>query len=120
VQKMISKTIAKTLSWLDRLQAKHFVFVMLFGVLLFTSNLNLPPNNPEVNQVLNNVLHQDNEQRPKTTEEWNEQARETKGKPGERLKRIEKQSAEAVKDFGALYPDTAKRSAAALIYARIL
>ena len=63
---------------------------------------------------IDKVIHQDREQRPKTTQEWNKQSRETEGKPGERIKRIEKQSVEAVKDFGSMYSDTAKRSASEL------
>jgi hypothetical protein len=56
-------------------------------------------------------IHQNDSDRPKTTGEWNREARETEGEPGERAKRIGKESAEAVKDFGSMYTDTAKRSA---------
>lgn len=52
--------------------------------------------------------------RPKTTGEWNREARETQGQQGKRVGRIAKESAEAVKDFGKMYPDTAERSGDAL------
>ena len=36
--------------------------------------------------------------------------RSVKGKPGERIERIGEQSADAIKEFGQMYPDVAKRS----------
>ena len=59
-------------------------------------------------------LQRDDSDRPKTTGEWNREARETSGEPGKRLGRIAKETGEAVKDFGQMYPDTAERSGDAL------
>ncbi|MBD1843360.1 hypothetical protein H6F89_08090 [Cyanobacteria bacterium FACHB-63] len=59
-------------------------------------------------------LQNDTSDRPKTTGEWNREARETSGNLGERLNRIGKETGEAVKDFGQMYPDTAERSGDAL------
>jgi hypothetical protein len=70
-------------------------------------------NNADNNSLKDKVLgavQNDRDGRPKTTGEWNKEAREVEGSPGERLERIGKQSAEAVKDFGTVYPDTADRS----------
>ena len=69
--------------------------------------------NADKNSLKDKVLgavQNDRDGRPKTTGEWNKEAREVEGSPGERLERIGKQSAEAVKDFGTVYPDTADRS----------
>ncbi|MER3477248.1 MAG: hypothetical protein C4287_13020 [Leptolyngbya sp. ERB_1_2] len=49
-----------------------------------------------------------------TTGEWNREARQTAGEPGNRAGRIAKETGEAVKDFGKMYPDTAERSGDAL------
>lgn len=64
----------------------------------------------KIQQDLQNI----DSDRPKTTGEWNQEARETTGQPGERLGRIAKETGEAVKDFGKMYPDTAERSGDAL------
>ena len=95
-------------------QLKQVIPTVLMGFLLMTSivDSNLSPK--AVTKEIDKVIHQDKEQRPKTTQEWNKQSRETEDKPGERIKRIEKQSVEAVKDFGSMYSDTAQRSASDL------
>ncbi|MBE9011984.1 hypothetical protein IQ250_17435 [Pseudanabaenaceae cyanobacterium LEGE 13415] len=64
----------------------------------------------KIQQDLKNI----DSDRPKTTGEWNREARQTAGEPGERLGRIAKETGEAVKDFGKMYPDTAERSGDAL------
>lgn len=85
--------------------------ILLIGVVLLTTNVDRGISEQKLGKVVDQDIHQDNEKRPKTTGEWNKQSRETEGKPGERLKRVGEQSAEAVKDFGSVFPDTAKRSA---------
>lgn len=59
-------------------------------------------------------LKRDDSDRPKTTGEWNREARETSGEPGKRLDRVAKETGEAVKDLGQMYPNTAERSGDAL------
>jgi hypothetical protein len=88
--------------------------VLLVGVLLMTTNGADGMSEGKLGKVVDRDIHQDAEKRPKTTGEWNKQSRETRGKPGERLKRVGEQSAEAFKDFGSVFPDTAERSAAEL------
>ena len=60
------------------------------------------------------LVNQNDSNRPKTVGQWYDDARKTNDAPGERLQKIGEQSKEALKDFGALYPDTAKRSADSL------
>jgi hypothetical protein len=88
--------------------------VLLVGILLITTNGADRMSKGKLGKVVDRDIHQDAEKRPKTTGEWNEQSRETQGKPGERLKRVGEQSAEAFKDFGSVFPDTAERGAAEL------
>ena len=108
---LISRATAHVSSLLKELQVKSFLTVVLVGFLLLTTNVALESSNKAVTSRIDQAVHQDGSQRPKTTGEWNRESRETKNAPGERLKRIGTQSAEAIKDLGSVYPDTAKRSA---------
>jgi len=107
---LIPRAIAFISSLLKDFPVKRFLAIALVGFVVLTIDVDSAHANKSVTSKIDEVIHQDNSQRPKTTGEWNQEARETKGDPGERLKRIGKESAEAVKDFGSVYPDTAKRS----------
>ena len=110
---LISSTISHISNVFKQFQVKRFLAVALVGFLLLTTNV-APERNTNAKALTNKIdelVHQNDSQRPKTTGDWNKEARETENAPGERLQRIGKQSAEAVKDFGSVYPDTAERSA---------
>ncbi|MBD2503274.1 hypothetical protein [Anabaena azotica] len=96
-------------------QVKRFFAIALVGFLVLTTSLNSSidsgRSSKNVTKRLDQVVHQDDADRPKTTGEWNREARQTEDAPGERAKRIAKESGEAVKQFGSVYPDTAKRTA---------
>ncbi|UBF26540.1 hypothetical protein K9N68_00560 [Kovacikia minuta CCNUW1] len=111
---LISRTIAHINSLLKEVQLKRFLAATLVGFLLLTTNVKPEGNNKALTQEVRDLVHQNDSDRPKTVGEWKQEARETKHSPGERAQRIGKESAEAVKDFGSLYPDTAKRSASDL------
>ncbi len=110
----ITKTISVFTSLFSRVQTKQFISMVLIGFLVLTTNFKQDTGNP-ISNLFDKVTHQgssqQNSQRPTTTGEWKKQAQETEGRPAERLKRIGKQSADAVKDMGSVYPDTAKRGA---------
>ncbi|MBW4664464.1 MAG: hypothetical protein KME01_09725 [Chroococcus sp. CMT-3BRIN-NPC107] len=108
---MISRAVTRISSLLKKLQVRSFLPIVLVGFLLLTTNIAQDRNTQAVTKKLDEVVHQDNSQRPKTIGEWEQEAKETENAPGERVQKIAKESAEAIKDFGALYPDTAKRSA---------
>lgn len=108
---LISRTIAYVRSVLQGLQAKQFLSVVLVGFLVLSTGLGSGDSTKAINKRVDNAIHQSNSDRPKTTGEWQQEARETEGSPGERVQRIAKESAEAVKDWGSVYPDTAERSA---------
>ncbi|MBO3461981.1 hypothetical protein G7B40_029650 [Aetokthonos hydrillicola Thurmond2011] len=108
---LISKTIAGISNLFKELQVKRFVAVVLVGFLVLTTSIGSEHSSKAVTESVKSALNQNDSQRPKTTGEWNREARETEGAPGERAKRIVGQSAEAIKDFGSVYPDTAKRTA---------
>jgi hypothetical protein len=67
-----------------------------------------------IQEKAENILQDDDSNRPKTTRQWNQEARETEGKPLERTKRIVNETADAVEDWAELYPDVAERSIPAL------
>ncbi len=109
---IISRAITQISSLLKKAQVMRFLSVVLVGFLLLTTNnIAQDRNTKAVTRKIDEVVHQDNSERPKTMGEWQQEAKETKGAPGERVEKIAKESAEAIKDFGSLYPDTAKRSA---------
>ena len=107
----ISAAITKVKSWFDRLQAKQLLSIAMLGLVLLATNVDPGLSKQSATKKIDKMLQQDdNPDRPKTTAEWQQQARETKGKPVERLKRIGEQSADAVKEFGSMYPEVAKNS----------
>jgi len=112
MKRLISKAIAPVLSWLQGLQIQRLMAVMLVGLLLLAPNVALADSGSNsLTEKVRQLVHQDDSQRPKSTGEWQQEAREVEGSPGERLQNIAEESAEAVKDFGTLYPDTAERTA---------
>lgn len=107
---LISNAIASVRSFFKAIQAQTVLVVML-SFLLLTSNA-VPNHNEALGKAVRDRVHQtDQADRPKTTGEWNREARETDGKPRERLSRIAKESGEAFKQFGSGYVDGAKETA---------
>ena len=107
----IAGTIIKIGEWFKSLQVRQFLSVVAIGLLLLNTPVAPDRASKATIDKLDRLVHQEDPQRPKTTKEWQQQAREVKGKPGERIERIGEQSADAVKEFGQMYPDVAKRSA---------
>lgn len=112
---LFTKAINSIKSVFREFEIKRLFAITLVGFLVLTTGLNSSiesgrsANN--VTRRLDKVVHQDNADRPKTTGEWNKEARQTEDAPVERAKRIAKESGEALKQWGSVYPDTAKRSA---------
>ena len=114
MKNLITQATAHISSLLNTLQVKRFFAVVLVGFLLLTTNVDSGRNTRAVGEQLRQPENQLDSVRPKTTNEWYEEARETEDAPGARIQNIAEESAKAVKEFGSLYPDTAKRSASAL------
>lgn len=112
MKNLISRTITYISSLFNRLQVNRFLAVVLVGSLLLTTNVTLgSQNNKDLGERVREQIQQNDAQRPKTTGEWNKEARETEGSPGERLKRIGEQSAEAFKEFGSGYVEGTQETA---------
>jgi hypothetical protein len=107
---LFSRAIALLNSFIKSLQVKQFFALALVGLLFLAVPAQTQQSNSDLGRRIGNVLEKSNSERPTTTGEWEEEAREVEGNPGERLKRIGKESKEAFKEFGGLYPDTAERS----------
>jgi hypothetical protein len=112
MKNLIYRTITYTRSVLNRLQVNRFLAVVLVGSLLLTTNVAFSSQgNKDLGERVREQIQQNDSQRPKTTGEWYKEARETQGSPGERLKRIGEQSAEAFKEFGSGYVEGTQETA---------
>jgi hypothetical protein len=106
--------ISKLSSLFNKLQVKQLVSIMMVSLVILATNVSPDRASKATVDRLDRMVRQENSDRPKTTAQWQKQAEEVEGRPGERLKRIGEQSADAVKEFGSTYPDVAKKSAAEL------
>jgi hypothetical protein len=106
----ISGLMTKIAVFLKGLHLRQLLPIILVGVVLLATEVVPDVASGKAIDRLERKVRQENPDRPKTTAEWQQQAREVKGKPGERIKRIGEQSADAVKEFGSMYPDVAKNS----------
>ncbi len=94
-----------------QLQIKRVLIVVFIGFLVLqTTNVAFGSDRQDLKEKVRTRVEQNDAQRPKTTGEWNQQARETEGNPKERLNRIGQQSAEALKEFGSGYVQGAKET----------
>jgi hypothetical protein len=109
----ISKVIDQFSSLFKQLQIERVISVFIIGIIFLTSNVDSSVMSKQTaTKKIDKMLQQDRDpNRPKTTAQWQQQAKEVEGKPGERIKRIGEQSADALKEFGSMYPDVAKNSA---------
>jgi hypothetical protein len=101
-------------SYFRRFQVKYLLSIALIGCLLMTNTACASPssasNNP-LKQKVDAAIDKNDSPRPKTTGQWKQEAQETENAPGKRLEKIAKESKEAVKEFGKVYPNTAEKSA---------
>jgi hypothetical protein len=112
MKKLIFGSIDKAVTLLNKLYSSKILSVIIVGLLILTTNVDQGLSKQTAIDKIDKMLQQDSDpNRPKTTAEWKQQARETAGNPGEKLKRIGEQSADAVKEFGSMYPEVAKNSA---------
>ncbi|MEG3937723.1 MULTISPECIES: hypothetical protein [unclassified Microcoleus] len=107
---LISTAIARINSLLKGFQIKSFLSVVLVGFMLMTTNVDAGNSNKAYNAQVGSNGDLNNPDRPQTTREWRQEARETKNEPGERAQKIGQEAGAAVKEFGEMYQDTAKRS----------
>jgi hypothetical protein len=119
MKNLISKATNLLSSFLSMFSGKYFLAVILAGFYLLTSNVALADNNVGLKQKVRQQIEQNDTERPQTIGEWNQDARETENSPGERIKKIGQQSAEAFKEFGSGYVKGAKETASEIENAAI-
>lgn len=109
---LFSRTTAYIRSLLKGLHLQQYFAFVLVGFVLLTTNANAAPHNDALGAKIRERIEQtDQADRPKTTGEWNREAKETEGNPGKRLGRIAKESGEAFKQFGSGYVKGAEKTA---------
>ena len=107
---LISTAFTSITSALKKLQVKSILSVVLLGVLLLTTNANPGQNNQAAAKRIDELVHQNDSQRPKTVGDFKNEV-EGDVPLNERVYNTARDSAQAFKDFGSVYPDTAERSA---------
>ncbi len=108
---LISQAIIRLNSFLKNIQVKSFLTSVLLGVFLLTSGASsYATNNANTADTINDKVFESNSERPTTTDEWYQKAEETEDEPLERAKEIGKESAQAIKEWGEVYPDVVDRS----------
>lgn len=95
----IAATVIQIGNWFKQLQVGQFLSIVAIGLILSTTDVAPDLASKATIDKLDRLVHQENPERPKTTGEWQKQAREVKGEPGERLERIGKQSADAISEI---------------------
>ncbi|MEG4234696.1 hypothetical protein QUA40_21715 [Microcoleus sp. Pol11C3] len=107
---LISTAIARISSLLKGFQMKSFLSVVLVGFLVLTTTVDSGRTNKGFGTQASSKAELNNSERPQTTREWRQEARETSDSPGQRAQKIGQEAGAAVKEFGEMYQDTAKRS----------
>lgn len=114
MKNLITHLFSSVNTWFSQLQVKRFLAVALVGFLLLGTNVVDAAQNKGMADRAQQQAQDLDSVRPKTTREWNAEARATEDAPGERLKNIAEETGQALKEFGSMYPDTAKDSGRAL------
>lgn len=107
---LIATAIDRISSVFKGLQVKRFLSVVLVGFVLLTANVDAGRDSKAYGTQVGSKSQLNNPERPQTTREWRQEARETKDDPGERAQKIGQEAGSTVKEFGEMYKDTAKRS----------
>ena len=107
---LIYTAIDRISSLFQGLQVKRFLSVVLVGFVLLTANVDAGRNSKAYGTQVGSRADLNDPERPQTTREWKQEARATKDDPGQRVQKIGQEAGAAVKEFGEMYKDTAKRS----------
>lgn len=84
------------------------VATFVVGMLLLTSSVDSANLSPSTKTYLNNMIERGENGRPVTTRQWKAENERLEGSPGKRVKRIAKESADAVEEMAEIYPGNAK------------
>lgn len=90
------------------LNAQRFVAIAFVGLFLLTTSVDNSSLNASTKSMLNDLIERGESGRPVTAGQWQSENRELQGQPGKQVKRIAKESADAVGEMGEIYPGNAK------------
>ena len=108
VSQIITSTLRKFSSifaGLNLQSAVAFAFVGFFLLTTSVDSANLPNS---TKTMLNDLISRGEEGRPVTTGQWQAENQQLQGQPAKQVKRIGKESADAVEEMGEMYVNTAK------------
>ena len=109
--RLIFQAINGISSILKKIQVRSFLSAVLLGAILLTNGVSIAATNGKTAaDVVGSDVVESNPERPTTTRDWRQEARRTEGDPLEKAKEIGKETKEAIKDMGKLYPDVAESS----------
>lgn len=89
-----------------RLQS--FVAIAFVGLFLLTTSVDNSSLNNSTKAMLNDMIARGENGRPVTSAQWKAENEALEDQPGKRVKRIAKESGDAVEEMGEIYPGNAK------------
>lgn len=89
-------------------QLQSFVAIAFVGLVLLTTSVDNSSLNSSTKTMLNDMIARGENGRPVTSAQWKAENEALEGQPGERVKRIAKESGDAVEEMGEIYPGNAK------------
>jgi outer membrane murein-binding lipoprotein Lpp len=108
----ISGAIAYVRAVLKQLHVQKLLAAVVMSAILLIGNVSPGSSNEALGKAVRDRVNQvDQSDRPKTTGEWQQEARETEGQPGKRIERVAKESGQAFKQFGSNYVEGTKEAA---------
>jgi hypothetical protein len=107
---LFSQAFDRLNSLIKKYRIQNFLSVVLTVTILLSSGVNYATNGKSSAKHIDDKVFESNSERPTTTREWYNEANKTEDQPVERIKEIGKESKAALKEWGSLYPDTAKRT----------
>ncbi len=90
------------------LRLQQFVAIAFVGLFLLTTSIDTADLKPSTKTMLNDMIARGETGRPVTTGQWQAENEQLQGEPGKQVKRIAKESADAVGEMGEIYPGNVK------------
>ncbi|MEL7067543.1 MAG: hypothetical protein AAGN15_02685 [Cyanobacteria bacterium J06581_3] len=90
------------------LQLQRIVSVAIVGMLLLTTSVDNADLNDSTKAMLNDMIARGENGRPVTSAQWKAENEKLEGEPGKRVKRIAKETGDAVEEMAEIYPGNAK------------
>ena len=89
-----------------RLQPQRWISIAFVGLFLLTTSVDSSSLNQGTKDALNDFISRGKtNERPVTTGQWQAENEKLQGQPGKQAKRIAKETGDAVKEMGEIYPD---------------